>query len=142
MSREALKDDGFLVFSTVDIGSLYARFLGPSWPWLMKMHIYYFDRKCIKQYLEKAGFRLIKIKTYKHIVSLKYLLYKLKRINRFLFLIMNGVYRACRLFKKEIFLTIAFGDFMEVYAQKALSGKRSEEAIIAGGYKESEVAYG
>lgn len=117
--REALKEDGLLVFSTVDIGSWYARLLGPKWPWLMKMHIYYFDRRCIRQYLEKAGFKLSKIKTYQHVVSLKYLVYKLKRINKILFFAANGIYQILHFFKKEIYITVAMGDFMEVYAQKS-----------------------
>jgi 2-polyprenyl-3-methyl-5-hydroxy-6-metoxy-1,4-benzoquinol methylase len=123
ISHSALKDDGILAFSTVDIGSWYARFLGQKWPWLMTMHIYYFDRKRIRQYLEKAGFKLLQIRKYKHIVSGEYLLYKLKRINKILFFLMNIFYRICRLFKKEIFVTIALGDFMEVYAQKTLPEK-------------------
>jgi len=126
IAREALEDDGILVFSTVDIGSFYARFLGAKWPWLMKMHLYYFDRRSIVKYLERSGFRPIKIRTYRHTVSLKYLLHKLKRINRFLFFAMNSVYFICRLLKKEVFLTVALGDFMEVYAQKSLSGAARE----------------
>ena len=118
MSHNALEDDGILVFSTIDIGSLYVRLLGRRWPWLMKMHIYYFDRKCIRKYLEKAGFKLLEIRVHKYIVSLEYLIYKLKRVNKFLFFIMNGVHKICCLFKNKIFLAIAFGDFMEVYAQK------------------------
>ena len=119
--HSTLKDDGLFVFSTLDLGSWYARFFGSRWPWLMRMHIYYFDRKHIRQYLEKAGFTVREIKVYKHIVSLEYLVYKLKRINKFLFVLMAGFYKVCRLFKKDVFFTIALGDFMEVYAQKASS---------------------
>lgn len=126
ISHSALREGGILAFSTVDIGSLYARLLGRKWPWLMTMHIYYFDRKRIRQYLRKAGFKLLSVRVYKHIVSAEYLLYKLKKINRFLFFLMNIIYRIIRLFKKEVFLTIALGDFMEVYAQKILQEKERD----------------
>ena len=115
--RNALKDDGLLAFSTVDFGSIYARILGRSWPWLMKMHIYYFDKNTIKKYLEKAGLKLIKLSTYKHIISINYLLYKLNKINWFLYYVVKFVKKAF-LFNKNVFITFGMGDFMEVYAKK------------------------
>ncbi|MBF0618902.1 MAG: class I SAM-dependent methyltransferase [Candidatus Omnitrophica bacterium] len=114
--RVALKDDGVLAFSTVDSGSLYARVLGRRWPWLMMMHIFYFDRRTIRKYLEKAGFEILSIKAYQHVVSLKYLEYKLSSINGFLCCVIR-VLRKVPLLSGAC-LPVAMGDFMEVYAKK------------------------
>lgn len=113
--RDVLKEDGVFAFSTVDIGSMYARLLGRRWPWLMKMHIYYFDKKSIKKYLEKAGLELLEIRTYKHTVSIDYLLYKFQSINKSLFQIIKWIKRVVFL-NKNMYVTIGMGDFMEVYA--------------------------
>lgn len=115
--RKLLKEDGILAFSTVDIGSLYAKILGRRWPWLMRMHIYYFDKKTIKKYLEKAGLKLLKIKTYKHTVSYNYLLYKLRSFSVFLYSL-AGIFKKVFLFDKNSYVTFALGDFMEVYCAK------------------------
>jgi 2-polyprenyl-3-methyl-5-hydroxy-6-metoxy-1,4-benzoquinol methylase len=115
--RDALKEGGVLAFSTVDIGSIYVRLLGKRWPWLMKMHIYYFDKKSIKKYLEKAGLELLEIRTYQHTVSIDYLLYKFQSINKLLFQITKWIKRVIFL-NKNIYMTIGMGDFMEVYAGK------------------------
>lgn len=122
IAHSALKEDGVLAFSTIDIGSWYARFLGRKWPWLMTMHIYYFDRKRICQYLEKAGFHLLEIRCYKHIISLDYLIYKLKRISKFLYYAMR-FYKKVLNQDKKYFLTIGMGDVMEVYARKTQMSK-------------------
>ena len=53
------------------------RLLGPRWPWLMDMHLVYFDRPTISALLEEAGFRVREIRTYSHTVSAGYLLRKL-----------------------------------------------------------------
>ena len=115
--KDVLADDGILVFSTVDIGSVYAKFLGKKWPWLMKMHIYYFNRKSIRKYLDKAGLELLEIRVYKHTVSLNYLLYKLNSINKPLYHLAKFLKEIVFL-GKNIYLTIGLGDFMEVYARK------------------------
>lgn len=115
--RDILEDDGILVFSTVNIGSLYARMLGRKWPWFMEMHLYYFDLDTIRKYLEKAGFMVLDIKKYSHTVSIDYLSYKLKKISIVLYKITNFLRKA--IFpRKKIFLTLGMGDFIEVYAKK------------------------
>ncbi|MBF0478519.1 MAG: class I SAM-dependent methyltransferase [Candidatus Omnitrophica bacterium] len=115
-AHEFLKPKGILAFSTVDFGSLYARLMGKKWPWLMKMHIYYFNRQIIKKYLAEAGFEVLSIRVYKHTVSLKYLIYKMKTLNLLGYHVLNSI--NCLFRNQDIFLTIALGDFMEVYAQK------------------------
>jgi 2-polyprenyl-3-methyl-5-hydroxy-6-metoxy-1,4-benzoquinol methylase len=71
-----LTPGGRLHLSTIDAGSLAARVLGRRWPWLMEMHLYYFDRRTLTKLLEQAGFRVVGIRAYTHIVSAGYLLQK------------------------------------------------------------------
>jgi SAM-dependent methyltransferase len=54
-----LKPGGLLVVHTIDIDSLFARLMGPRWPWLMEMPIYYFSRRTLRAMLEQCGFRVL-----------------------------------------------------------------------------------
>ena len=71
-----LAPGGQLHLSTIDAGSRIARALGQHWPWLMEMHLYYFDRHTIASLLQQAGFRVDRIGLYSHVVSVDYLLTK------------------------------------------------------------------
>jgi hypothetical protein len=42
----------------MDIDSLFSRVMGPKWPWLMEMHIYYFSQRTLAAMLRKAGFQV------------------------------------------------------------------------------------
>lgn len=71
-----LQPGGRLWLSTIDAGSLLARLLGARWPWLMDMHLYYFDRANLSALLEETGFRVLVRRGYTHTVSADYLLRK------------------------------------------------------------------
>jgi len=75
-ARALLGPGGRLHLSTIDTGSLIARLLGARWPWLMDMHLVYFDRATLSALLEETGFRVLSIRTYSHTVSAGYLLRK------------------------------------------------------------------
>ncbi|HVP68597.1 MAG TPA: class I SAM-dependent methyltransferase [Anaeromyxobacteraceae bacterium] len=75
-ARDLLEPGGRLYLSTIDTGSLFARLLGARWPWLMDMHLVYFDRATVAAVLEETGFRVLGIRTYSHTVSAGYLLRK------------------------------------------------------------------
>lgn len=79
-----LEPGGGLYLSTIDIGSLFARAMGRRWPWLMEMHLYYFDRSTISRLLREVGFRDVAISDYTHYVSVPYLVAKLEAIAGFL----------------------------------------------------------
>lgn len=72
-----LRLGGKLIFSTLDVGSLYARVLGERWPWYIDMHLLYFDETTLANVLREAGFHVARSLTYRHIVTLDYVLYKL-----------------------------------------------------------------
>jgi SAM-dependent methyltransferase len=71
-----LEPGGELHLSTIDAGSRLVRGMGRHWPWLMDMHLYYFDRPSISRLLDQAGFAVERIRPYTHVVSLDYLLSK------------------------------------------------------------------
>lgn len=71
-----LRPGGELHVSTIDAASLFARALGARWPWLMDMHVVYFDRRTLPRLLEETGFRVVQRRAYTHTVSADYLLRK------------------------------------------------------------------
>jgi SAM-dependent methyltransferase len=71
-----LAPGGRLHLSTIDASSLVARALGARWPWLMHMHLFYFDRANLGALLEQVGFRVVARRDYVHTVSAGYLLRK------------------------------------------------------------------
>jgi len=75
-ARQLIRPGGHLHLSTIDTGSLVARLLGARWPWLMDMHLVYFDRATLTALLEESGFRVRRIGLYSHTVSAGYLLRK------------------------------------------------------------------
>ncbi|HEY1553402.1 MAG TPA: glycosyltransferase [Kofleriaceae bacterium] len=72
-----LRTGGIYAFSTLDYGNWVPRLLGERWPWLMDMHLYYFDQKVMKQMLERAGFKVLDVHSYCHIITADYFLHKL-----------------------------------------------------------------
>jgi dolichol-phosphate mannosyltransferase len=75
--NQRLRKGGVLAFSTLDYGNWLPKLLGERWPWMMDMHLYYFDQKVMKQMLDRAGFRLLDAGNYCHIITLDYFLVKL-----------------------------------------------------------------
>jgi 2-polyprenyl-3-methyl-5-hydroxy-6-metoxy-1,4-benzoquinol methylase len=73
---QLLRPGGRLYVSTIDARSLIARALGARWPWLMEMHLVYFDRRTLPALLTQVGFRVVERRTYTHTVSAEYLLRK------------------------------------------------------------------
>lgn len=73
---QLLEPAGTLYLSTIDVGSLLARAMGRRWPWLMDMHLYYFDRRTMARLLGEVGFADVSVSDYTHYVSSRYLLAK------------------------------------------------------------------
>ncbi len=75
-ARDLLAPGGRLYVSTIDASSLVARLLGSRWPWLMEMHLFYFDRSTIAALLGELGLRVVARRLYSHTISADYLLRK------------------------------------------------------------------
>lgn len=54
-----LRPGGWLVVHTMDIAAPFARVMGRRWPWLMDMHLYYFDRRTLTNLLTRHGYDVI-----------------------------------------------------------------------------------
>lgn len=79
--NQRMKKGGVLIISTLDIDTIFPKLLGKKWPWLMDMHIYYFNRGIIEQMLKRTGFKTLHSCNYTHIISLDYLLMKLQNMS-------------------------------------------------------------
>lgn len=77
---DMLETDGLLLFSTLDVASWLPRLLGRRWPWLMDMHIQYFDSRSIKHVLRRGGFELVGVESYTHYAWVSYILERGARV--------------------------------------------------------------
>lgn len=115
--REAfrlLKPGGTLGLSTMNAGSLFAKITGRHWPWYMRMHFYYFTPGSITRMLKAAGFEVLQIERHKRIVSLRYLLEKAAASLGPLAI----VGKVIGLPFGRIYVTVDFGDIMNVFARR------------------------
>jgi 2-polyprenyl-3-methyl-5-hydroxy-6-metoxy-1,4-benzoquinol methylase len=114
------RDDGWLVLSTVRIDSWPARLLRARWPWYMRMHLCYFTRATLARTLAHAGWQVVAMHGYPHVVTWDYLLLKLGRW------VPTRALRAGlrRLGLSERTVVIDLGDFVTAYATKLPPGVR------------------
>lgn len=68
-----LKDNGYLLLTTPNIDSVFARVLGRCWPHLIRSHIYYFTPRTLEAMLNKCGFETVYRSTYSRKFTLRYL---------------------------------------------------------------------
>lgn len=114
-ARSLLSPGGRLYLSTIDRGSLLARLLGARWPWLMDMHLVYFDRPSLAALLEETGLRVLSIHTYSHTVSAGYLLRKVSAS----FPALSSITRMIsRLIPARLPVPVNLGDNMLVSAER------------------------
>ncbi len=109
-----LKRDGYLFLSTINVSSIVARLMGPRWPWLMDMHIFYFNTYTITRILKEEGFRIVEIRYYTHYVSSKYLIKKLAHISKPAELLLKALQSIIGEFR----IPFNLGDNMLVIAKK------------------------
>ena len=68
----ALKNDGYFVFSTLDVENWFPKLMGSKWPWYMPMHLHYFNDRTIKDLLASNQFEFVGKQAYRSYASLKY----------------------------------------------------------------------
>lgn len=69
-----LRPGGVLCISTLDVDTWFPRWMGTRWPWLMDMHLHYFDRHVVADMLQRNGFTMMAIAPYAHFARLRYAL--------------------------------------------------------------------
>lgn len=75
--RNRLKPGGIFTFATLNIDNWAPRLMKENWPWLMDMHLFYFDKRTIARMLKTSGFQVIESSSYRHIITLEYFFLKL-----------------------------------------------------------------
>jgi len=75
-----MKQNGVFCFSTLDVDNWFPKLMGKRWPWLMDMHLFYFNSKTTEQFLNRAGFKIIRSERYVHYISIPYLAEKINAI--------------------------------------------------------------
>ena len=76
-----LKPGGWIIIQTMNIESWPARLLGPYWPWLMEMHLYYFSPGVLARLLEQVGFTPVKKARMGRYLRLGYLATRLESLS-------------------------------------------------------------
>jgi SAM-dependent methyltransferase len=71
-AHELLTPEGVLVMSWPDYASLAARLLGPKWPFLLTVHLYYFTPTSMTELLRRTGFRALDYRKHWQTLELGY----------------------------------------------------------------------
>jgi SAM-dependent methyltransferase len=95
---------GVLVISTLDRSTIVPRITRSRWPWIIPMHLHYFDKETVIELARVAGCKLLKHGSHTHYASLEYVILKFETVAK----IMNFL-RVTKLFRK-IVLPFSFGD--------------------------------
>lgn len=107
-ARRLLRPGGWLVVHTMDIDAPVARLLGPRWPWLMDMHLYYFSGRTLNRMLAEHGYEVAWEGTQGRYLRLGYLASRVEGMNATL----GRAARAAvnRLGLRESAIPVNFGD--------------------------------
>jgi len=111
-----LKPGGLVAIHTIDIQTPFARLMGPRWPWLMEMHIYYFSRRTLAVMLQQVGFEVIRAEAQGRYQRLSYLVSRLQAGSTWLYRIADWLVR--RLGIEAVAVPINLGDLVTTYARK------------------------
>jgi len=116
--KRMLKHEGLLMINTGDSGSFLANIEGKNWHfYIPPQHLFFFSRKTIRQLLDQAGYKVIKIDYKGKWLSLRYLLNLYRQIYKNkLGQILYNLIGDTRIGKIPIYLNLF--DNMIIYAQK------------------------
>lgn len=120
---ELLKPGGWLAVHTMDVDSLFARLMGRRWPWLMDMHIHYFNRRTLAQMLRKQRFEVVWVGAQGRYLRLEYLATRVEGLNRTLGRWLTRLVR--RLGLSQLVVPVNFGDLFTIYARRPHTDERS-----------------
>lgn len=113
---ELLKPGGMIVIHTMDVSSFTAMLMGRRWPWLMDMHVHYFSRKTMRQFLEKNHFEVFWEGTQGRYLSLGYLVSRITGISSSIGRAVGKVVKFVKM--QEVLVPVNFGDLFTVYARR------------------------
>lgn len=107
-ARRLLRPGGWLVVHTMDIDAPIARLMGPRWPWLMDMHLYYFSGRTLGRMLTEHGYEVAWQGTQGRYLSLGYLASRVEGMSTSLGRAVGTVVN--RLGLRESAMPVNFGD--------------------------------
>jgi 2-polyprenyl-3-methyl-5-hydroxy-6-metoxy-1,4-benzoquinol methylase len=111
-----LKPGGIVCIHTIDIESPLSRLLGPRWPWLMEMHIYYFSRRTMARMLQDTGFQVVRQPLQGRYLLLDYLLTQGSAVSPALSRLSRAAARRLHIGNWPI--SINLGDLFTTFARK------------------------
>jgi len=71
------KPGGTMIISTLDRTNWFARRAGARWPWIVPMHLHYFDQQIIKSMADENGLDFVETRAHVHFTTLDYVAGKL-----------------------------------------------------------------
>ncbi len=134
-----LRPGGLIAITTMNIESRVARLLGPRWPWLMQMHLYYFSVRTLTALLARCGFETIAVRPHRRIVRFAYLLSRLERWLPYPARLAQRVAR--RLGIADWLVPIDLGDIFTLYARRCEATPAAVNGRLAGS-SESRTVHG
>jgi len=115
-----LAPGGVLCLSTLDIDTWFPKLMGSKWPWLMDMHLFYFDRRVVSDLLRRNGFELVDVRPYTHFARTGYALKGLSGVlPTFLGKPMS---RIAALLPASAVIPVSFGD-IKLFVARAAPGR-------------------
>jgi 2-polyprenyl-3-methyl-5-hydroxy-6-metoxy-1,4-benzoquinol methylase len=114
-----LRPGGLVGITTMNVESPVARLLGPRWPWLMQMHLYYFSVRTLSALLERCGFRVVAVSPHRRIVRFTYVLSRTERWSPRLAGLLQRA--AQRVGLADVLVPVDLGDIFTLYAQRVES---------------------
>ena len=72
-----IKPEGFLIISTLDRTNWFAKLTGRKWPWIIPMHLHYFDQETILNIAKNNNLSLMETKAHRHYTTAFYVLDRL-----------------------------------------------------------------
>jgi 2-polyprenyl-3-methyl-5-hydroxy-6-metoxy-1,4-benzoquinol methylase len=115
-AHRLLRPGGTLVVHTMDIDSLFARFMGHRWPWLMEMHLFYFSQSTLRQMVEEIGYQVAHSSPQGRYTRLGYLVTRVRAFSRPVAWLMEGLVDLLHL--NGVAVPINLGDLFTLYARK------------------------
>ena len=103
-----MKQNGVFCFSTLDVDNWFPKLMGKHWPWLMDMHLFYFNSNTTEQFLNRAGFKIIRVEKYVHYISIQYLAEKINAILPYG--LGNPFYFIRKVMPQHLLVPFSFGD--------------------------------
>lgn len=83
LMRKILKKDGILVVNFPDVSTFPCKIMGWKWPFFLSVHLIYFTKKTLANFLKNSGYKVISITPYWQSLSLRYVLLRASKIYGF-----------------------------------------------------------